>query len=244
MKNRNKVLIMGLSLSLAFATGVVASNNLTDIKVKLNEVKLLVNGNEIVATNILYDGTTYVPVRDVANAFDKEVDFDSKTQTVNIKDKSKAEDITKPEKSITLKTALESFENLYPNSKVSEIKYNYDNKHYEIEGMNSNSEYDLNISNDGSIINKHSEKDRNSKIKINRETFSSKDLSTIMNSKDIESIGLDKFKSLRKSTGNIKSLKLEKDNGKLVYELEISSGKDDIEIKINAQDGSIIEIDD
>lgn len=57
------------------------------IEVTFNSVNLKVNGKSIQADNILYNETTYVPIRAVANMFDKEVGWDEKTNTASIDDK-------------------------------------------------------------------------------------------------------------------------------------------------------------
>lgn len=57
------------------------------IDVVYNSVNLTVNGQKIEADNILYDGTTYVPLRAVAEALGKDVGWDEATTTASINDK-------------------------------------------------------------------------------------------------------------------------------------------------------------
>ncbi|HQA59089.1 MAG TPA: DUF4163 domain-containing protein [Acetivibrio sp.] len=59
------------------------------IDVVMNGINLLVDGQTIFGDNILYNGTTYVPVRAVAESLGKEVQWDPQTFTVEIADKDK-----------------------------------------------------------------------------------------------------------------------------------------------------------
>lgn len=56
------------------------------IEVMFNSVNLAVNGRSVEADNILYKGTTYVPIRAVAEMLGKEVGWDGKTNTASIVD--------------------------------------------------------------------------------------------------------------------------------------------------------------
>ena len=56
------------------------------IEVIYNSVNLTVNGTKVNADNILYNGTTYVPLRAVADALGKDVGWDQATYTASIND--------------------------------------------------------------------------------------------------------------------------------------------------------------
>lgn len=58
------------------------------IEIIYNSINLTVNGSKINADNILYTGTTYVPIRAVAEALGKDVGWDQKTYTASICDKA------------------------------------------------------------------------------------------------------------------------------------------------------------
>jgi hypothetical protein len=73
------VMLMG---TVAFAGGVKQK-----IDVIFNAVNLEVNGKPVKADSILYNGTTYVPIRAVSEILDKEVGWDEKTNTASINDK-------------------------------------------------------------------------------------------------------------------------------------------------------------
>lgn len=57
------------------------------IEVIMNGVNLVVDGQTIPNDNILYNGTTYVPIRAVGDSLDKEIKWDAATSTVEINDK-------------------------------------------------------------------------------------------------------------------------------------------------------------
>ena len=48
------------------------------------QVKIVVDGTELSASGTIVDGRTLVPIRDVAEAFEAKVDWDSATQTVTL----------------------------------------------------------------------------------------------------------------------------------------------------------------
>lgn len=91
MKKELKGFIIGvlvtlmLMSSLTFADGVKHT-----IEVMFNYVNLEVNGEKVEADNILYKGTTYVPLRAVAEMLGKEVGWDQDTKTASINDKEES----------------------------------------------------------------------------------------------------------------------------------------------------------
>jgi len=90
MKSKIKVIIVGimaiviLAGSVAYAAGGGIKKS---IQVVINGINLIVDGQTISADNILYNGTTYVPVRALAEVLGKEVVWDAKTNTVEVNDK-------------------------------------------------------------------------------------------------------------------------------------------------------------
>lgn len=73
---------------LTLTTPVLAKTILQKIDVALNTVKVEINGKKLNANNILYNGTTYLPMRVVAEAVGKEVEWNQNTMTANITDES------------------------------------------------------------------------------------------------------------------------------------------------------------
>jgi len=89
MKRRNvSNLFIGILIGCIISTSftVYASDSFQTIQVAFNKVNLSVNGQKVVADNILYNGTTYVPIRAVANAFGKNVGWNADTNTASIND--------------------------------------------------------------------------------------------------------------------------------------------------------------
>lgn len=76
--------ICGFIFAFILTVIVFASNK---IDVVFNGITVLVNGIKIEKENILYEGTTYIPIRAVAEALNKDVDFNNETKTAEIKDK-------------------------------------------------------------------------------------------------------------------------------------------------------------
>lgn len=87
MKKLLKGFILGViftTLLMSTAFGVPVSKV---IEVVYNSVNITVNGKNIGADNILYNGTTYVPLRAIAEILDKEVTWEQSTMTASINDK-------------------------------------------------------------------------------------------------------------------------------------------------------------
>ncbi|WP_159881545.1 stalk domain-containing protein [Paenibacillus puerhi] len=97
MKKTHVILLLFITAMLSLATGALAASNLTEIKAYLNsEIKFRLdgkpwrpvgdNGEEVLP--ITYNGTTYLPLRVVANAFDIPIAWESSTQTVSMRESS------------------------------------------------------------------------------------------------------------------------------------------------------------
>ncbi|WP_066502700.1 stalk domain-containing protein [Abyssisolibacter fermentans] len=75
------VITLLLGSSLGFAQGVKQT-----IEVLFNSINLEVNKQKITCDNILYNGTTYVPIRKVAEILGKKVEWNGETNTASIND--------------------------------------------------------------------------------------------------------------------------------------------------------------
>jgi hypothetical protein len=88
LKKELKGFVIGvISTSLLLGGTVFADGIKQTIEVVFNSVNLTVNGQKVQADNILYDGTTYVPLRKVADMVGKDVGWDGTTNSASINDK-------------------------------------------------------------------------------------------------------------------------------------------------------------
>lgn len=95
-KERVKGIVTGTLIG-AIIVGTVGAFAYTDyIEAVYNDIKIVVDGQQITPTDgngkvvapFISYGTTYLPVRAVANAFGKEVDWDGETNTITLGAKS------------------------------------------------------------------------------------------------------------------------------------------------------------
>lgn len=88
MQKYLKGFICGVLSTVVIGVGVVSATGIWDnINVLRNDIKIVVNGNEITADNFLYNDTTYLPLRAVSEALDKNVTFDEISNTAIISNK-------------------------------------------------------------------------------------------------------------------------------------------------------------
>ncbi len=134
MKKRIKDLFIGFIIGclLMTTTPVLANTVLQKIDVVLNAVKVEVNGEQLNADNILYNGTTFLPMRVVAEAVNKEVEWNQDTMTASIVDKSDKQEVNNvSENKITYEDFMNMFDLRFstdePNgTKIRHFVYNGD----------------------------------------------------------------------------------------------------------------------
>lgn len=85
---KRKVVVCTVLLLLLFVYTAYADNLFTKIDVAFNQMNLFVNGQPVEADNILYNGTTYVPLRKAAEMLGKDVVWDEATNNVDITDRT------------------------------------------------------------------------------------------------------------------------------------------------------------
>lgn len=90
MKRNLKIITAGVlfTSTLMFGFTSFADSITKSIEVTFNSVNLKVNGKAVAVDNILYNGTTYAPIRAVSEMLGKEVGWDGATNTASINDKS------------------------------------------------------------------------------------------------------------------------------------------------------------
>lgn len=93
MKKRVQGLVAAALAGIILASGTVFAKQATEkISVIYDNIKILIDGKEFKPTDVngnavepfIYNGTTYLPVRAIANAFDKDVDWEAQTSTVTL----------------------------------------------------------------------------------------------------------------------------------------------------------------
>lgn len=86
MKKYFKGLITGIVLTLitTFVISLVSSQKKQSIEVMFNSINIEVNGEKVETDNILFNKTTYVPLRKIAEMLDKEVSWNGTTNTASI----------------------------------------------------------------------------------------------------------------------------------------------------------------
>jgi len=92
MKKKIRIAIAATTAVAILTGGIVYASGRgikKSIQVIMNGINLVVDGQTIMDDNILYDGTTYVPIRAVAESLGKEVKWDAETYTAEISDKDK-----------------------------------------------------------------------------------------------------------------------------------------------------------
>lgn len=88
MKKYLKGFILGVIITTLLMSTAFGKTITKTIDVVYNSVNLTVNGKKVEADNILYEGTTYVPLRAIAEILGKEVGWDQATRTASINDKA------------------------------------------------------------------------------------------------------------------------------------------------------------
>ncbi len=87
-----KIISISCAVMLIVSTIAFATTGKKQINVEYDNIKINIDGNNYVAKDVngkvvepfTYNGTTFLPVRGVANAFGKNVGWDDNTKTVNI----------------------------------------------------------------------------------------------------------------------------------------------------------------
>ncbi len=134
MKKEFKGFIIGAAVASLLITSIptMAERISKTAELIYNDIKVVINGNraELKDANgntvdpFILDGTTYLPVRAVANSLDQAVSWDAKTQTVYI---GKNEEIKQP--SVWLKD-LETFTGSATAKSKSEIEFGSNEYNY------------------------------------------------------------------------------------------------------------------
>ena len=206
-----------------------------DITLKVNGTTYNVrdtNGNLV--SPLLYNGTTYLPLSALGRMLDADVSWDAATNTVIINDADTASDYIGEAKAkdIALKHAGLS------SSKVTflPVKLDWDDGRqvYEVEFYSGNKEYDYEIDAASGAIVSYDYDVENYTIPA-----ASSDLISEAKAKNI---ALD-HAGISSSKATFIQVKLDRDDGRQVYEVEFYSGNKEYDYEIDAASGAIVSYD-
>lgn len=149
---------------------------------------------------------------------------------------------SEPVYKVSLSDAIETYKETYPNTDIISISLDtsFGQTVYDIEGIDDNKEYSLKINTDTKEIKKEREEnlDRDEKDGVKRRE-NKLDLTNLKDMKEIFDIALKEAGS-----GKIDDWEIKEDMGVTYWEVSIKDGMTkEIEYKVNAQTGEIIETD-
>lgn len=98
--------------------GSLASGVWDNIDVLKNDIKVVVNGDEVTDDNFVYEDTTYLPIRAVSTALGEKVEYDEQTNTAYIGERN--DDLNNDE----IKSRYNILDNLNPDDMLQIRVYN------------------------------------------------------------------------------------------------------------------------
>lgn len=142
MKKRLQGLVAGLLIGLLLANGTMFTDALRkSADLIYNNIKIFIDGGEIIPKDakgkkvepFVIDGTTYLPIRAVANAFGQKVEWDGATQSIYIgsRDKNRPDNYLSNIQYVNLEKneELSRFQD-FSFQKINGIVTDYDGKDY------------------------------------------------------------------------------------------------------------------
>lgn len=121
---------------------------------------------------------------------------------------------------------------------ITDIELDDDGKlHYDVEVDHEGYEYDFEFdAHSGEVLKQKKEKEDDDRDDSEERAVKSSSTQKLISSEDAAKAALAKSNG-----GTVKELELDHDDGVAHYEIEIKNGRDEHEITVNAEDGSIIE---
>ena len=237
------VVVTALSVSAMAATSSRTIQVEDGIRLSLNGATFIprdVNGKEV--SVFLYNGTTYVPVRAVSEAMGVDVSFDSATRTVVLvtPDKSAAQQggtgsYISAERA--KETALADAGVAAADAVFLRAQLDWDDgrAEYEVEFYSGNMEYDYDIDALTGAIRSSDHELENFRIPTDGNTNQGGTSGTAISRDRAQEI------ALAEAPGAVVvSCKLDWEDGRQVYEVELRSGRTEYDFEIDAQTGSIV----
>ena len=267
MKKKRMVAILVVVSLISVFAGAAAGSLITEIRAELrHDFRIVIDGEEKTFKNvngekvypILYDGTTYLPIRAVGEMMgktvywyedDKLIEFKDNSSTVTDADvivKSKDEAKTPvPSELIGEEKAKEKAlaDAGLKAENVKFIRAELDNDdgvwHYDVEFIKGNTEYDYDIkADDGKILGKDIDTEPAKENKENNPYA----VTPVITGEQAKKIALDKA-GVSERDAKLLKVELDKDDGILKYEVEFKTGNKEFEADINALTGEIIKWD-
>lgn len=242
------VLVVGLSVTALAATRTIQVND--DIKVTLNGANFTpkdANGKEVPLFS--YNGTTYAPVRAICEAAGLKVDYDSATYTAVLTTQDQyiasTPDASNYITAEQAKSAALSHAGVSANDAIfvkAGLDWDDGKVHYEVEFYAGNTEYDYDIDAvSGAVLSYDREWDDFS-LKGYQNTDSSTGTGSTSQSNLITEEKAKEIALAKAPAGaTVVKCKLDRDDGRYVYEIEMRSGYMEYECDINAVTGVIID---
>lgn len=234
------VLVLSMCLSVS-----AAANRTIQVE---DGIKITLNGSDMTPRDVtgkvvpvfLYEGTTYVPARAISEALGLNVSFNSATRTVVLSNKSSTGTTSQGTAQSGYITADRAKEIALADAGLSAssvvfIRAQQDWEDgravYEVEFYSGNTEYDYEID---AITGAIRSADRDV------EGFT---VPTTSTSSSTAAISVDRAKQIALAEvpgGTVFKCQLDRDDGRLVYEVEVYSGSTEYDFEIDAQTGAII----
>lgn len=114
MKKTIKGFVLGVIITTMLMGTALGSGVKKNIEVVFNSINLTVNGEKVSSDNIVYEGTTYVPLRAAGEMLGKYVGWDAATRTASINDNPvdtpvvKEKPVKSSEETVSQKNAIKS----------------------------------------------------------------------------------------------------------------------------------------
>ena len=248
MKNQNrwKDMLAGALVVTAvagLAVPALAATGSRNVRVDYSDIKLVINGETVtpkdgdgnVVEPFTIDGTTYLPVRAVANALGMDVSWNGNTNTVTLTGgvddvsgdyigKAKAKEIALDHAGLT-----------YSDVSFVRVELDWDDgqPQYEVEFYAGNKEYDYEI-------NAKTGKITSVDFDIENFTVPSGDTGDYISETKAKEIALD-HAGVSSSAATFVQVKLDWDDGRSVYEGEYRVGWTEYDFEIDASTGTVLE---
>lgn len=244
-------LVVGLSITALAATRTIEVND--DIKITLNGAQFTpkdANGKEVPLFS--YNGTTYAPVRAICEAAGLKVDYDSATYTAVMTTQDRyiastpsASNYITVEKA---KSAALSHAGVNASDAIfvkAGLDWDDGRVCYEVEFYAGNTEYDYDIDATSGVVLSYDRDWDDFSLKGYQNTGSSTSSNGSTTQSNLITEAKAKEIALAKAPAGatVVKCKLDRDDGRYVYEIEMRSGYTEYECDINAVTGVIIDWD-